>query len=193
MSSTKKGQPKDIDQNDIQIAGFKDFQKKNSVDPKLQSMERPMNPASNMRDYSARDGREDPLGAPGSGLGVTRSVNEAHFSHNPASFGADAARQSQVKEEESDNYSDKDDEAEYDMDLEEAEQRMKDELDDEVDKKIEAMRDLALVRGQPGKLDDDDEDATQHHDDLSPARSSEFLKEDTIKTEKINELMQAEA
>lgn len=37
MSSQKKRKTKDIESNDIQIADFKDFRKKRSADPKLNS------------------------------------------------------------------------------------------------------------------------------------------------------------
>jgi hypothetical protein len=74
------------------------------------------------------------------------------------------------------------------VDLEEvADQRLKDELDAEVDKKYK--RQLANSQHELDRLDDDYEDDFDQKDDKNKADDEE-MKEDTIKTDKIEQLVE---
>jgi recombination DNA repair RAD52 pathway protein len=74
------------------------------------------------------------------------------------------------------------------VDLEEvADQRLKDELDAEVDKKYK--RQLANSQQELDRLDDDYEDDFEQKDEKNKADDEE-MKEDTIKTDKIEQLVE---
>ena len=74
------------------------------------------------------------------------------------------------------------------MDLEEVEQKMKDELETEVNRKIEKMHSQQIE-----ETDDYEDEMTYQREGTPPANKSfEILKEDTIKTDKINEIMEEE-
>lgn len=55
FSSNKKRKTKDIDEGNIQIADFKDFRKKRSADPKMNSQDRSIKTVSDMRKYSIKE------------------------------------------------------------------------------------------------------------------------------------------
>ena len=203
MSSQKKRKTKDIDSNDIQIADFKDFRKKRSADPKLQSQERPLKAVSDMRKYSIKEelneDDQNPVTA------VPRPQPEARASllnnrhHSQRHSVNKAAKTSKLQVEDSD-YSDKDQDNEYDLDGEgeEAEQRMKDELEREVNKKIEQQLQGAALSQDASKESlsqehpKDEEDNTYDVGDESPERSRDAMQEETVRTDKVNEALQHE-
>jgi hypothetical protein len=202
MSSQKKRNTKDIDSNDIQIADFKDFRKKRSADPKLQSQERPLKAVSDMRKYSIKeelneDDQHPVTAVPGPQPEARSSLlNNRHRSQQHSHK---ASKASKLQVEDSD-YSDKDQDNEYDMDGdgEEVEQRMKDELEREVNKKIEQQMQGAALSQDASKESlshehpKDEEDNTYDVGDESPERSRDALQEETVRTEKINEALQHE-